>query len=291
MFYFIDLRNIFLLILNISNLKIHYSPDVLSVFFAAIALLFSCQNTPNNPSAESISQDCNEASRENSANRLQEVLNAIPKDVKPVFGYRFIITGDFDGDGKKEQLIEHYFSGIDHKETNKFYENLSEFEQLVALSTQKKPMSFVVSDNTNIDTLQIHSGDQLLGLSYLRNEGDLNGDGGDEISYVINWADWSNFNTCHILTYHEHQWKEIHSFHIWDGQLPDLPDTFDQYALFGLAQKDLQSGNDTLNERVAQELKEFKGLIRKIKTNKIEVIGQNEEAEMDTMQVVLKAIE
>ena len=33
-------------------------------------------------------------------------------EIKEVFGYRFVITGDFDSDGKKEQLIEHYFSFI-----------------------------------------------------------------------------------------------------------------------------------------------------------------------------------
>jgi hypothetical protein len=242
-------------------------------------------------SKEGTSPDSIETHNKTTESRLQEVLHSIPKDVKPVFGYRFVISGDFNGDHKKEQLIEHYFSGMDHKESNKFYDNLSNFEQLVVLSTEKKPFSFLSSDNKEIDTLKIHSGDQLLGLLYLKNEGDLNGDGGDEISYVINWADWSNVNTCHIMTYNEHQWKELHSFDIWDGQLPDLPDTFDQYALFGLAQRDLHSDNDTLNERVMNELKAFGGLIRKIQINKIQVIGHNEEAELDTMLVELKSVQ
>jgi hypothetical protein len=253
-----------------------------------IALFFSCKNEPKNSSKEGTSPDSIETHNKTIESRLREVLQSIPKEVKAVFGYRFVISGDFNGDHKNEQLIEHYFSGMDHKESNKFYDNLSEFEQLVALSIEKRPLSFLSSDNTDIDTLIIHSGDQLLGLSYLKNEGDLNGDGGDEISYVINWADWSNVNTCHIKTYHQHQWKELHSFDIWDGQLPDLPDTFDQYALFGLAQKDLQATNDSLNERVMKELKAFKGLIRKMGNSKIEVIGQNEEAVMDKMMITLK---
>jgi hypothetical protein len=242
-------------------------------------------------SKEGTSPDSIETHNKTTESRLQEVLHSIPKDVKPVFGFRFVISGDFNGDHKKEQLIEHYFSGMDHKESNKFYDNLSDFEQLVVLSTEKKPFSFLSSDNKEIDTLKIHSGDQLLGLLYLKNEGDLNGDGGDEISYVINWADWSNVNTCHIMTYHQHQWKELYSFGIWDGQLPDLPDTFDQYALFGLAHRDLHSDNDTLNERVMNELKSFGGLIRKIQKNKIQVIGHNEEAELDTMLVELKSVQ
>ena len=139
----------------------------------------------------------------------------------------------FRSDGKKEKLIEQFFSGIDNKETNKFYESLLDYDQLVALTVKKDPYTFVISDNELIDTLHISSGGQLLGLSYLKNEGDLNGDGTDEVSYVVNWADWSNLNTWHIVTYKNKKWIELYSFSIWDWQLPNLPETFNQYGPFG----------------------------------------------------------
>jgi len=56
-------------------------------------------------------------------NTLQKAKAVNKLKLKPVFGYRFSITGNFDGDEKKDTLTEHFFSGIDHKETNKFYEN------------------------------------------------------------------------------------------------------------------------------------------------------------------------
>ncbi|GAB2833196.1 hypothetical protein GCM10027043_38960 [Ferruginibacter profundus] len=221
-------------------------------------------------------------------NTTEEILKTIPKYIKPVFGYRFIITGDFDGDGKKEKLIEHFFSGVDNKETNKFYDGLSDYDQLVALTVKKEPISFVLSDNKNIDTLNISSTSQLLGLSLLKNEGDLNGDGTDEVSYVINWADWSNLNTWHIVTCKNKKWQELYSFSIRDWQLPDLPETFTQYGLSGLENKNVALPNDTVNNRIEKEFTDFKGLVTKIKNNTIRIIFMNDEADLDTMMVNLK---
>ena len=138
--------------------------------------------------------------------------------------------------------------------------------------------------------MHISSGGQLLGLSYLKNEGDLNGDGTDEVSYVVNWADWSNTNTWHLVTYKNKKWKELYSFAIWDWQLPDLPETFNQYGLIGLEQKIINTTNVTMNKRIEKELKDFKGLVKKVKTNKIQVIFKNNEAEEDTMIVDLKRL-
>ena len=242
-----------------------------------ISLLSSCNSTTKK--IENTSEN---------KKQTKEIVDSISNKIKPIFGYRFIITGDFDGDGKKEKLIEHYFSSLDKKETNKFYDSLPKYEMLVELTTKKKPYSFVLSDNKSIDTLYISSNEQLLGLSYLKNEGDLNGDGTDEVSYVVNWADWSNLNTWHLMTYKNKKWQELYSFPIWDWQLPDLPETFNQYGLFGLENKIINTTNDTVNQRLENELASFKGLLKKIKTNKIQVIFRNDEAEEDTLIVNLK---
>lgn len=154
-----------------------------------------------------------------------------PENYKPIMGYRFVISGDFDGDGKQEQLTEHYYSAIHHTETNKWYADI-DYDELVRLTMQKEPYTFLLSDNARIDTFHISNTHQQLGLSYLKNEGDLNGDGTDEISYVVNHADWSSLNTWHIATYNDNQWQILYSFTIWDWQLPDLPGTASQYGLF-----------------------------------------------------------
>lgn len=239
-----------------------------------LVLLFSCDNSIKKTQEEkTISNDT-----------LKQ-----DSKLKPVFGYRFIISGDFDGDSKKENLIEHFFSGIDNKETNKFYENL-EYDDLVDLTMKKKPYSFILSDNKQIDTLHISSSAQLFGLSYLKNEGDLNDDGTDEVSYVVNFADWSNLNTWHLMTYKNNKWRELYSFHIWDWQLPNLPETSNQYGLFGLENKIVNSEDAITNNEIDNELKNFKGLVKKIKTNKIQVIYRTDEADEDTIIVDLKRL-
>jgi len=265
-------------------------PLIILIF--ALSLLYSCDNSSKKTQEEKKVPHIDTLQKDNSNTRnlMEETLKSIPKNIKSVLGYRFILIGDFDGDGKKEKLIEHFYSRLNNKETNKFYDSISDYYQLIELTVKKEPFSFVSSDNNLIDTLHISSVGKFLGLSYLKNEGDLNGDGTDEVSYVVNWADWSNLNTWHLVTYKNKKWTELYSFPIWDWQLPDLPETFNQYGLFGLEQKIINTTNDTINKRIEKELIDFKGLVKKVKTNKIQVIFRNDEAEVDTMIVNLERL-
>ncbi len=206
----------------------------------------------------------------------------------PILGYRFIIEGDFDGDGKKEKLVEHYFSKIDNQESPKYYQNMPEYGNFVTLVTEKKPFSFALSDNPKIDTLVFSDNPQLLGLAFLKNEGDLNGDGTDELSFVVNWADWSNLNTWQIYTYQDKKWKSIYSFPIWDWQLPNLPESFNQYGLFGTESKGTISPDDPIVKEQEEELKNFKGLVEKVKKNEIKVTFRSNDAEEKIKKVRLK---
>lgn len=255
------------------------------ILFLVLTLLFGCDNSTHFNSRKKTLQT--EASK---INTNGDTLKSSSDKVKPIFGYRFIIIGDFNGDGKQEKLIEHYYSQLDNQETNKFYENLTEYDNLVERTIKKQPFSFVISDNKLIDTLNVSSHEQQFGLSYLKNEGDLNGDGTDEISYVVNSADWSNCNTWHIMTLKNNTWRKLYSFSIWDWQLPDLPGTFNQYGLMGLENKIIDSKNDTINQELEKALNNFQGLVKKIKTNKIEIVFSNKEAELDTMIVDLKTV-
>lgn len=211
------------------------------------------------------------------------------KNLVPVFGYRFAITGDFNGDGKKEKLTEHFISRIDNCESDKFYEGLKDYNQLVELTMRKKPISLVTCDDKSIHSLLITS-HRNLGLAYLKNEGDLNGDGTDEVSYVIDWTDWSNLNSWNIVTYKNGKWKDLYSFPIWDWQLPDLPQTYNQYGPVGLENKIINTKNTKANKEIEDSLNSFKGLVKKISNNKIQIIYDNKESVLDTAVVKLKAI-
>ncbi len=223
-----------------------------------------------------------------SLNLAEKILPTVPKNIKPVMGYRFVIRGDFDGDGRQDTLTEHFTSLLNGKETNKYYDSLDSYEQLVALTVQKDPASFVSSNTKSIDTLFISAGGQLLGLAYLKNEGDLDGDGGDEVSYVVDAADWSSINTCYIMSFKHHKWKELYNFGIWDWQIPPLPQFTAQYGPFGVAGMMSTVGNDTINAQLQKQLDAWPGFVKKICNNKIRVTFRNENADMDTMVVDLR---
>ena len=124
------------------------------------------------------------------------------KTLKPVFGYRFVI--DFDG---IEKLIEHFVSGIDNKKTNKFYEGLTDYEQLELL--EENPISFV-SDDKRIDTLHIFRRTTI--RTFLPKMKETSMEMEPAKPYVINWADQSNINTWHLLSYKNNKGQKfIHS--------------------------------------------------------------------------------
>ncbi|AWI24877.1 hypothetical protein [Flavobacterium pallidum] len=202
-----------------------------------------------------------------------------------IFGYRFVIEGDFDGDGKKEKLAERLISLKDNKETDKYFITEEPWEAIDSVIANRN-YSFLISDNLKIDTLRVGREGQVYGVSLLRNEGDLNGDGTDEVSYVGDWADYSSLNSWHIMTYKNNSWQELYSFGIWDWQLPDLPEATNQYGLFGTEGK--VAVNDTLNQKLERDLLQWKGFVKKIKPNKIQITYRTDEAEIDSMTVNLK---
>ncbi len=217
---------------------------------------------------------------------VKDVVSSNVKSFNPIWGYRFKIKGDFNGDGKKETLEEHFFDGVNNKETYKFCNDSinGEIESLL----KRKVHCFISSSDKKVDDLTLAGNDDAFGFSFLKNEGDLNGDGTDEISYVVDWADWSNLNTMHVATCKDGTWVELYSFSIWDWQLPDLPQGYNDYGICGSMGKVVLNKSDSLNIVLENELKNFKGLIKKVGKGRIQVIYRTEEADEDTIIVSIK---
>jgi hypothetical protein len=209
----------------------------------------------------------------------------IPKVLVPVMGYRFVVTGNFKGDGKIDTLTEHYFSRVTGKETNKAYDSLEDYDTLVSLTVHKDPYSFVLCNDKTIDTLHIADTPQLLGLSWLHNEGDLDGDGGDELSYVVNWADWSSMNTYHIVSFKNGKWVELFSFMMHDWQLPQLPQMVSGFGILGLDGITTIAHNDSLNKQIEDTLKAFPGMVTKLKNGKIRIASYSSDYSDDSSLV------
>ena len=66
-----------------------------------------------------------------SHNSLEKVVisakkGTTPEEIKPIWGHRFKISGDFDSDGQQETLTEFYYSHRDQKETNKYFKGIED---------------------------------------------------------------------------------------------------------------------------------------------------------------------
>lgn len=207
--------------------------------------------------------------------------NSVAKRPKPVFGYRFVISGDFDGDGKQEKLIEHFCDSATGKEVNKYYGG--DYDYDVKMLASRKCYSSFMCDNNFISATRIEPTPNF-GLLFLKNEGDLNGDGSDEISLVTNKADWSSLSECTIMTYKHGKWDALYWFPIWEWQLPNLPRKAFNYKLFGV-QEDVI---DTEDIRLLKELNNFSGLVKKINNKKLQIIYRSPEMSADTIIVNLK---
>ena len=188
-------------------------------------------------------------------------------------GHRFEIYGDFDGNGTIDTLKEYYNSEKTQKPLAKHYSHLNTFEALQDYIAAQNPYTFLASEKQNIDTFKLIKDAQSYGLLYLKNEGDLNGDGNDEISYVLDWLDYSALNTCYIASYKNKTWQILYEFEIWDWLVPP-------YAKV--------SPKDTAAlKELKIEYKAFNGLVKKLDNNLIEVIHVNEDAEKAVLQVQL----
>jgi hypothetical protein len=184
--------------------------------------------------------------------------------IKEIFGYRLTVWGDFNGDGQQEKLSERYLSRKSHAEANKFYEGL-DYGEIVGRTMDKMPESRLVCSDSSIGKFVLSHEPQLFGLSYLQNEGDLDGNGTDEISYVLSYADWSSVNSCHIATYTDEGWEDLATFEIRDWQLPF------HGSIYGFMGVDTFWMTDSIQNQIAHGLQSFNGFIEKEKDSLIRI--------------------
>jgi hypothetical protein len=181
---------------------------------------------------------------------------------KLVWGYRFSVTGDFNGDGKKETMDEHFCSSIDGRDTAKYVENVEMGG--VSRVMRLKPVVEMVCTDPNIYPFHPFSdADQVFGFRYVTNLGDLDGNGTDEIGYVMEWADWSSCNSYRVVTYTGTEWKQILAFATHDWIYPPLPEVSEEYYIMGTCDRVFHTKEHALNDTLEQQLRDF-GIIRKL---------------------------
>lgn len=128
------------------------------------------------------------------------------------------ITGYFNSDNVLDTLTEFLvnssYINIKYPE-----DTLLSYEDQITFTHSQSPISYLLSTNLK-DTLHIGHYN-IFGLFHLKNEGDINNDGYDEISYTIDYTDFSSLNTYHIVTYQHDKWIKLFSFPVWEWQIDE----------------------------------------------------------------------
>jgi hypothetical protein len=171
---------------------------------------------------------------------------------KPIWGYRFVLFGDFDGDQIQDTLTERYVDAETRQETNKFFENEDILAYQGGEMIDHETSSYMLSNNLNIDTFPHTSH---LGVFYAETIGDIDGDGADEIGVVEHHADYSSMNSYHIYTYKK-GWKRYYSFEVRDWEFPALPEYNTIYGMFGAMDK-VVINDSTQNQAIEAGLKNY----------------------------------
>lgn len=247
-FIIFDAEKVILLNLIIFSLKIKLHTIMKLNYFSTLSLLiaieiFSCSNKSTKHIDDNQTDNLNEISNANlalsrsdlpkgyisdaSILRVIEKLNNDPEIQSNLKEYHSMYTvGNWRGKGELDTLSEHYYSRLKGSEMISpwIYNWVIDYDSTVAIAGSLLPVSYLVSNDNLSDTLFISDNQQLFGLLYLKNEGDLDDDGGDELGFVINYADWSNINTYYIATNKKGKWHLLYSFPIWEWQLEEQDD-------------------------------------------------------------------
>ena len=203
----------------------------------------------------------------------------------PIWGYRFTIRGDFNGDGKADTFYEHFYSKKEHRETNKYFSGDEDIYELGDIADEKEVDAYMACNGCGVDTL--HSGG-CIGPLFIKNEGDLDGDGADEVGYVPSIAQMSSINRYHILSYKHGEWMDICRFEIREWQLPPTPFGGRQYGLFGSCGNYMIDPDDTINAALEKNLQTYSEMVKKLKNGKISVSTFDEVTEPVSVVVDLK---
>jgi hypothetical protein len=172
-----------------------------------------------------------------------------PEVGEPIWGYRFVLVGDFNADRQQDTLIEYFIDDSTGLETNKFFTDLPNSDHQYYDVKFRQVYSFLLSKQEDIDTLYAGG----LGPLYAEVIGDIDGDGGDEIGMVYMDATPSNLNSYNILSYQDGKWKDIGGVAVRDFDFPPLPGYNKRYGLFGAA-GEFDIEDDSINLLVEEQL-------------------------------------
>ncbi len=194
------------------------------------------------------------------------ITNSALDSLEPIWGYRFCIQGDFNGDGQQDTLLECFRDRTTNKETNKYFKGIAQEVDYQYYNKELRQV-YTALESTDGSVVPFLRG-SCLGFSWLETIGDIDNNGTDEIGYVFYNADMSNLNSFHIYTLKDSAWVRLHSFLIREANFPLIPYHFTRYGLFGAdGQEEVQ--DSSINQQLMAAIDTFQW-VKLIKPHVIE---------------------
>lgn len=218
-------------------------------FLLLCSLIFLCNCKKTTKKEDQTNLSHHAVSMEDSLNAR---FDSLVKNAVPVMGYRFHVTGDFNGDGKQDTLIEKYTDSLRVTEVAK-YDSAFDYFDSWFLADRLHKQSFLSSADASIDKLE---GD-ILGFVYVENCGDVTGDGIDDLFAVPHRGGASNCVSGFIYTLKDNTWKSTSVIHVWQWQFPDTPDAAMSHGLLGSFEVGYTS-NDSINRLLEDQLQHYR---------------------------------
>ncbi|NME70066.1 caspase family protein [Flammeovirga aprica] len=134
----------------------------------------------------------------------------VPQDYEEISTLKYTITGDFDGNQQKDSLT---YEVYDLDKQQQFKDLAIKGNDTLRID-HKDVLLYIYGSNENIGQAELKRGERQNGLFHFRNLGDLDGDGGDEVGYVIDWFQASVINRYYVISYKNGRWEELYSFRI-----------------------------------------------------------------------------
>lgn len=143
---------------------------------------------------------CNERSNQTAQANSDSTTPPVKKTAANIPTDRIQLTGKFRGTNEVDTIWEAYINPTTGKDLPKIVDSTDWDHQIDSISSNKGVCRLITSLCVDGYFL-ITDNPQQNGLQQLDNLGDLDGKPGEEIGYVVNWADYSAINTYNILTY------------------------------------------------------------------------------------------
>jgi len=128
---------------------------------------------------------------------------------------KLFVTGDFDGDGKQDTILQHNFSRLTKAEIEYSADPFqNEWDTVVKWFYDQDPDLYLTITKRSTDTLRLGTAQ---GLYCLINVGDINADSKDEIALVVDYLDFSRVNSCKIYSLCKGKWTLLKEFGVHEN--------------------------------------------------------------------------